>query len=91
MRRFKKGAFALSLKSGLPIIPIASYGGIDMIPKGRLTLNPGRIYLSIQEPIYPEKYYDGNQMHTSQSLDDLLYDTHARISRGIKELMSEYR
>jgi len=48
---FKKGGFSLAIKSKVPIVPIAIAGSREIMPKGKLTLNPGEIRIRIVQPI----------------------------------------
>jgi len=48
---FKKGGFHLALKSGCDIVPAAIIKSRDILPKGRLKINKGTIYLNIGKAI----------------------------------------
>ena len=48
---FKRGAAHLALKSGLPILPVALAGTFRVLRRGSLLITPGRVVLSIGEPI----------------------------------------
>ena len=48
---FKKGGFTLAIKSKVPIVPIAISGSRDIMPKDRLTANPGKIRMLADLPI----------------------------------------
>jgi 1-acyl-sn-glycerol-3-phosphate acyltransferase len=48
---FKKGGFALAIKSKAPIIPISIAGSREIMPKGKLTATPGEIRIRIGHPI----------------------------------------
>lgn len=49
--RFKKGAFVLALKAGVPVVPVALVGSRDVMPKGSWLVRPGRIRIRIGPPI----------------------------------------
>jgi len=51
---FKKGGFTLAIKSKVPIVPMAIAGSREIMPKDKLTLNPGEIRVRIGEPIETE-------------------------------------
>ncbi len=52
LRPFKKGAFALALRLGRPIVPIAIHGTSGVMPPGRyLSIHPGTVVLEILPPI----------------------------------------
>jgi len=51
---FKKGGFTLAIKSKVPIVPVAISGSRDIIPKGKLAVNPGEIRILVDHPIETE-------------------------------------
>lgn len=51
VRRFKKGAFVLALKAGVPVVPLAVSGSHEVMPKGRWVVRSGRIRIRIGRPI----------------------------------------
>jgi 1-acyl-sn-glycerol-3-phosphate acyltransferase len=44
---FKKGGFTLAIKSKVPIVPVAVVGSREIMPKGRITVNSGKITIRI--------------------------------------------
>jgi 1-acyl-sn-glycerol-3-phosphate acyltransferase len=50
---FKKGAFALALKSGVPIVPLGIRGGREVLPKGTWRVAPAEYRLRVGTPLYP--------------------------------------
>ena len=77
---FKKGAFFLSLDSGLPIIPISSFGGLDLMPKGTLKFPKGKdrnYYLMVHSPVFPENF---------ETPEEMLEATKFEMELGIKFL-----
>ena len=48
---FKPGAALLALRSGFPLLPVAVAGTRRVLPRGTLDMTPGRVVLSIGEPI----------------------------------------
>jgi 1-acyl-sn-glycerol-3-phosphate acyltransferase len=55
---FKKGGFALALDAGVPIIPIATVGGFQVLPRGTLRFRPGRYLVLVGEPVNPADHPD---------------------------------
>ncbi len=51
---FKKGPFMMAVQTGLPILPVTSNGAFKILPKKTLAFRPGRITLTIGEPIITE-------------------------------------
>lgn len=51
MEPWKHGAFLLSMKSGLPIVPTAIRGNYDVMPRTRFRIVPGPVRIVIGDPI----------------------------------------
>jgi len=49
--RFKGGSFVIALHSALPIVPITITGSRHVMTKGQVTVRPGRVTLTVHEPI----------------------------------------
>lgn len=54
LQRFKKGAFVLALKAGVPVVPVAIMGTRDVMPKGRWRVRAGKVQIRIGDPISVE-------------------------------------
>ncbi len=48
---FKRGAFSLAAKSGVPLVPITINGSFKILPKGSFDIRPARIEILVSEPI----------------------------------------
>ncbi|MEK6790450.1 MAG: lysophospholipid acyltransferase family protein [Deltaproteobacteria bacterium] len=48
---FKRGAFLLAVKSGVPVIPVAINGTKDIMKKGGLLITPHNVTITIGRPI----------------------------------------
>lgn len=51
--KFQTGAFAIAVRAGLPIVPVAIRGTRRCLPAGRLLPRPGRIEVQVLAPIPP--------------------------------------
>jgi 1-acyl-sn-glycerol-3-phosphate acyltransferase len=52
LREFKKGAFVLAIRAGLPVVPVICRGTRRLMPRGsRLTVVPGAVEIVIEQPI----------------------------------------
>ena len=88
MGEFKRGLFSIAVKHNLPIIPIATYGGLDITPKGAWVFSKGTIYEKVLEPLYPEDYEGvGGIKEQSTKLQN---DTWKRINDGLSELIKTH-
>ena len=54
--RFKVGASLLAIRGGVPIIPVAFYGGHRLMPLGSYRVRPGTVYVRFGAPISSEGY-----------------------------------
>ncbi len=87
MGEFKRGLFSIAVKHDLPIIPIVSYGGLDITPKGTWIFSKGTIYEKVLEPLYPSNY-DG--VGIKEKSINLQNDTRKRINDGLCELIKTH-
>ena len=54
--RFKKGGFSLAMKAGVPIVPLATVGGWDVLPRGALRFRPAAIHVVFGETVFPDRF-----------------------------------
>lgn len=52
--RFKKGSFLVALGANLPVVPVTIEGSRHVMQKGRLTVRPSNVRLTVHEPIPTE-------------------------------------
>ncbi len=52
---FQKGAFRLSVETGIPILPMAVIGADEIMKRGSLLLRPGRIRIYFSQEMHPPK------------------------------------
>jgi 1-acyl-sn-glycerol-3-phosphate acyltransferase len=58
--KFKKGAFKMALDLKLPILPITITGTKEILPTNTVDLFPGKVLMTIHEPIDTTGYTDAN-------------------------------
>jgi 1-acyl-sn-glycerol-3-phosphate acyltransferase len=58
---FKKGPFALALKAGVPVVPVAIEGSGRLMPKNSWNITPGPITVSVGEPVDPKPFGDDRE------------------------------
>ena len=56
MQNFKAGAMVLAIKSGVDIVPVAIKGTYEILPKGKLLINPGNVSIHVGNPITTKNY-----------------------------------
>ena len=76
MLPFKKGGFALALEADVPIVPMATVGGFQVLPSGSVRFRPGRYTLLIGDPVHPSDHQDR---------DALLREVRTRIEHLVAE------
>jgi 1-acyl-sn-glycerol-3-phosphate acyltransferase len=54
--RFKSGAFALAIKTGVPVVPVACVGAQRIMPKNSLRITPGEVVVRFCPPIDAKAY-----------------------------------
>ncbi|MDR2561204.1 MAG: 1-acyl-sn-glycerol-3-phosphate acyltransferase [Holophagales bacterium] len=54
--KFKKGGFGLAVRAGVPIVPLVTIGGWDILPKGELMPRRGKISVMFGRAVYPKDY-----------------------------------
>jgi len=54
LQPFKRGAFNLAIKAGVPVIPLTVNGSYHILPKRSVSVRPGRVNLLLGTPILPE-------------------------------------
>jgi 1-acyl-sn-glycerol-3-phosphate acyltransferase len=53
LQPFKRGAFNLAVKAGVPVVPLTINGSYKILKKGSLRITPGTITLVLSQPIEP--------------------------------------
>lgn len=56
LRRFKRGACLIAIRAGVPVVPVAFYGGFKALPTMSLRARPGEVLVRFGDPIYPDNY-----------------------------------
>jgi 1-acyl-sn-glycerol-3-phosphate acyltransferase len=56
LQPFKKGLFVMAIKAGALIVPISVSGARKVMPKGQFVIHPGRVRITIQDPISAADY-----------------------------------
>jgi len=56
MGPFKKGGFALAMSAGVPIVPLATLGGFQVLPAGTVCMRSGRYRIRFGDPVNPADF-----------------------------------
>ena len=56
LQTFKKGLFVMAIKAGALIVPISASGARKIMPKGQFVIRPGRVRITIHDPISAKNY-----------------------------------
>ena len=51
LQPFKRGAFSLAAKAGVPVVPLTINGTFTIMPKGSLIIKPANISVVLGKPI----------------------------------------
>lgn len=54
LQPLKKGGFHLAIQAGMPIVPVRVSGSHELLPKGAMTVRPGRVVVELFDPIPTE-------------------------------------
>lgn len=79
LQPFKRGAFALAVRSGVPVIPVAINHSFRILPKGSLRIQPADIELVLDRPIETEGLGGKGAEHT------LMDKVHRAIEKNFVE------
>ena len=79
LQEFKAGAMVLAIKSGVDIVPVAIKGTYEILPKGRLLMNGGRVSILVGNPI-ATKSFSTKDKHT---LAKVLHDDVAGLLKTL--------
>jgi 1-acyl-sn-glycerol-3-phosphate acyltransferase len=83
--KFHSGAFALALRTGVPLVPVALEGSHRVIQPKTLQVNPGAVIrIKIDAPIDVRRYGHGEKRR-------LMEDVSQVLSRNLQELRARRR
>ncbi|MCD7710521.1 MAG: 1-acyl-sn-glycerol-3-phosphate acyltransferase [Porphyromonadaceae bacterium] len=76
IHRFKKGAYQIADDLSLPVVPLTIDGSYRVLPKGGRLVRPGKIILTIHDPITPQA--DGHY-----DMEELMGDSYQIIASAL--------
>jgi 1-acyl-sn-glycerol-3-phosphate acyltransferase len=68
MRSFRKGSFRLAVKAGIPVVPLTIDGSHLVMKRGKVTVYPGTVRLTIGEPLAVEGLTDADSRALSEKV-----------------------
>jgi 1-acyl-sn-glycerol-3-phosphate acyltransferase len=68
LQPFKRGAFSLAARSGVPIVPVAINNTFAILPKGSIRARPADITMVLEKPI-PTEGVEGREAEVSLMLE----------------------
>lgn len=82
MLPFDSGPFFTAVEYGLPIVLVASYGGLKLLPKNTWETKLGTMKLKILEPMHPDDYTGTKKERRNQMMEI----ARSRLQEGIDSL-----
>jgi 1-acyl-sn-glycerol-3-phosphate acyltransferase len=76
LQAFKRGAFVLAMKAGVPIVPVTINHSFSILPKGSLKIRPTDIEIVVEDPIEPGRY------EGKEGEKELMHVVRAKIERN---------
>jgi 1-acyl-sn-glycerol-3-phosphate acyltransferase len=70
MRSFRKGSFRLAVKAGIPVVPLTIDGSHLVMQRGKVTVYPRKVTLTIGEPLPVDGLTDADARALSEKVRD---------------------
>ena len=70
LQPFKAGGMVLAIKAGVPLVPVGITGTHEILPKGRLFIRPGRVKITLGQPIDTREYHLKQKQELAKRLHD---------------------
>lgn len=68
LQPFKTGGMVLAIKSGVPLVPVGISGTFQVLPKGRLLAQPGRVVIRVGRPLETKALTAGQKQELAERL-----------------------
>jgi 1-acyl-sn-glycerol-3-phosphate acyltransferase len=78
VRHFKRGSFSLAIEAGVPVVPVSIVGVKALVPRGLMSLRPGRALLRV----HPKVPVAGRSADDAQALAE---QTRLVVAAGCEE------
>ncbi|HSP18578.1 MAG TPA: lysophospholipid acyltransferase family protein [Myxococcaceae bacterium] len=77
---FKKGPFVLALQAGVPIVPVAIQGSLEVMPSGLKPLRPGVVRVAVGAPLPTADLTTADRDELVRRTRDAVVTMHAALS-----------
>jgi 1-acyl-sn-glycerol-3-phosphate acyltransferase len=78
LRHFKKGAFAMAIDAGVPVVPVSICGMQKVLAKGQWKIASGEVRIRMGRPVDALEY-------TQDGRGELMEEVEARVAEGLPE------
>lgn len=78
LQPFKKGAFLMAIRAGVPVVPVSIVGAQDLMQKGEWFVRPGDVIIRFGPAVDASKY-------TEHHRGELLARVHELVAAGLPE------
>ena len=79
VKRFKRGAALIAIRAGVPVIPVAFYGGHQALPLGSVRTRPGTVHVHFGEPIASSDYDEDDVRDLADHLQQVVSGMYAEL------------
>ena len=81
VKRFKRGAALIAIRAGVPIIPVAFYGGHQALPLGSVRARPGTVHVLFGDPIDPSGYHEDDVRDLADHIQAVVAGMYAELKQ----------
>lgn len=74
LKEFREGAAYIAIKAGVPVVPVAISGTLEVLPMGSLTVRPGHVTMKIGDPIPTADLVLHDRARLTQEMHDRVAD-----------------
>ena len=92
VRPLFEGAAYLSVRTGVPIVPVGIGGSERAMPKGARMLRPVKVHLVVGQPLYPESSNEeSSQGRTGRASRRAVHELTERLHKELQRVFDEAR
>jgi 1-acyl-sn-glycerol-3-phosphate acyltransferase len=72
VHKFKAGIFMLAIENGLPVVPVSLSGSRTVMPKGRFSVAPATVTVTVHEPIPTKELTRDDARELAERVHDII-------------------